>query len=266
MEALWQATERFGWRVNVAAGTIDGLTESGVAFRALPQEGLVKLAVRISEKKCPKLQAQLTANPAFSDLTVVGTDNGVDLRFSMQDMPPDVLKDVIEAAARFGVALASESFNNKLESSREPAMAYWRGAAGALLGAAVGALPWFLMQWLLSWNMWYLGALVGIASFFGYSFLWGAHSTRFALGAVIVSSLVATTGFVLGAFFLGGEYVAVVQMYAELNLTLTVTDIVQMLGGELLGSWLCCAFGLFGIRGRILAYTHEHTYLRGRRK
>ncbi len=266
MDALWQAAEGFGWRVNAEAGTIDGLTESGVAFRALPREGLVKLAVRMAEKKCPKLQARLTENPAFAELTVTGTDNGIELRFPMTDIPAAVLKDVIEAAARFGVELASESFNNKLESGREPAVAYLRGAAGALLGAIVGALPWFLVQWFVGWNMWYLGALVGIASFFGYSFLWGAHSTRFALGAVIVSSLLATTGFVVGAFFLGGDYAALVQVYAEMNMSLTAMDIVQYLGGELFGSWLCCAVGLFGIRGRILAYTHEHTWLRGRRK
>ena len=269
METFWKEAEGFGWKVNSEAGTVDGLTEATVAFRVLPREDRALLAVRIADKKCAKLQARLAQNPAFATLTVAATDNGVELRFPMLDIPAAVLRDVLETAARWGVELASESFTDKLETGREPVVAYLRGAAGALAGAILGALPWFLVYWFLGWNMWYLGALVGIASFYGYAFLWGAHDTGFALGAVIVSSLLATVGFMLGGFFLGGEYAMLLEMYAVQGIQLTgaeaIYEVLRWIGGDLLWSLLCCGGGLLGIRGRILAYTHEHVFLRGRR-
>lgn len=269
MEQLWKDAEALGWKVNAEAGTMDGLTAAAVAFRVLLREDRAILAVRMAEKKCAKLQSRLAQNPAFSTLIVSPTDNGIELHFPMTDIPAAVLQDVLETASRWGVELASESFTDKLETSREPAVAYLRGALGALIGALIGALPWFLVQWLVGWNMWYLGALVGIASFYGYAFLWGAHDTGFALGSVIVSSLLATVGFIVGAFFLGGDYALLMEFYAEEGIRLTtmewVREIASWIGGDLLWSLLCCGAGLFGIRGRILAYTHEHIFLRGRR-
>ncbi|MBQ1210539.1 MAG: hypothetical protein IIX68_01880 [Clostridia bacterium] len=268
-ERLYADCRAYGWKVNEAAGTLDGLTASGVAFRALPTADTVKLAVRMTDKKAVKLQSLLTANPAFATLTVSATDNGIELHFPMNGIPAEALQDVITTAADRGVELASESFTDKLESSREPFAAYLRGFVGALLGALVGALPWFLMQWLAGWNMWYLAAAVSVAAFYGYAFLWGAHSTRFAMTSVVVCTLVATLGFTAAEFFLGGSYELLMQ-YFEVNqiavtLPLFLKAMAQMLGSQLLWRLLACTLGLVSIRGRILAYTHEHLFLRGRR-
>ena len=266
---LYADCRAYGWKVNETAGTMDGLTASGVAFRALPNDDTVKLAVRMTEKKAAKLQAMLTENPAFATLTVTVTDNGIELHFPMNGIPAEALQDVITAAADRGVQLASESFTDKLESSREPTAAYLRGFAGALFGAMVGALPWFLLQWLAGWNSWYLAIVVSVASFYGYAFLWGAHTTRFATTAVVVCTLAVTLGFTVAEFFLGGSYELLLQ-YFEVNqiavtLPLFLKAALQMVGSDLLWSLLACAIGLVGIRGRILAYTHEHLFLRGRR-
>ena len=37
-DGLYADCRAFGWRVNESAGALDGLTASGVAFRALPYE------------------------------------------------------------------------------------------------------------------------------------------------------------------------------------------------------------------------------------
>lgn len=266
---LYADCRAFGWKVNEEAGTLDGLTASGVAFRVLPPQDTVKLAVRMADKKCAKLQALLTENPAFAELTVTPTDNGIELRFPMTGITAEALKDVVTTAADRGVEQAAASFTDKLESSREPLKAYLRGAVGALLGALIGAVPWILAQWLLSWNLWMLGALISIASFYGYAFLWGAHATRFAFGSVIVCTLLTTVGYIIGNFFLGGGYAYLLDYCAAEGLTLTWQLTLQWLGtwcgSDLLFSLVCSAAALVGIRGRILAYTHEHIFLRGRR-
>ncbi len=266
---LYADCRSFGWKVNEEAGTLDGLTASGVAFRVLPPQNTVKLAVRMADKKCVKLQMLLAENPAFAELTVIPTDNGIELHFPMIGITAEALKDVVTTAADRGVEQAAASFTDKLESSREPSAAYLRGFAGAFLGALVGALPWFLLQWLAGWNLWFLGAAVSIASFYGYAFLWGAHSTRFAMTAVVTCTLLATVGYIVGNFFLGGSYDLWMQFFAENEMTVTLPLLLQSMlqscGSDLLWCLLACAIGLVGIRGRILAYTHEHVFLRGRR-
>lgn len=65
------------------------------------------------------------------------------------------------------------------------------GIFGALLGALVGAVPWFLTSTFVRFFVGWLGFLVGIAACCGYRLFNGRRSTRFAMVTVIVSSILA---------------------------------------------------------------------------
>ena len=65
------------------------------------------------------------------------------------------------------------------------------GIFGALLGAFVGAVPWFLASTFADFFVGWLGFLVGVAACYGYRLCKGRRSTRFAMVTVIASSLLA---------------------------------------------------------------------------
>ena len=65
------------------------------------------------------------------------------------------------------------------------------GIVGALLGALVGAVPWFLVSTFTSFYVGWLGFLVGWAAAFGYQKLKGRKSFGLAIAAVVISSLLA---------------------------------------------------------------------------
>ena len=65
------------------------------------------------------------------------------------------------------------------------------GAVGALLGALVGAIPWFLVSAFTTFYVGWLGFLVGWAAAFGYRKLKGRKSFGLAMATVVISSLLA---------------------------------------------------------------------------
>ena len=65
------------------------------------------------------------------------------------------------------------------------------GILGALLGALVGAIPWFLVSTFTNFYVGWLGFLVGWAAAFGYQKLKGRKLFGFAMAVVVISSLLA---------------------------------------------------------------------------
>ena len=65
------------------------------------------------------------------------------------------------------------------------------GLIGALLGALVGAVPWFLVSTFTNFYVGWLGFLVGWAAAFGYQKLKGRKSFCLAIAVVVICSLLA---------------------------------------------------------------------------
>ena len=65
------------------------------------------------------------------------------------------------------------------------------GILGALLGALVGVVPWFLVSTFTNFYVGWLGFLVGWAAAFGYQKLKGLKSFGFAVTVMVVCSLLA---------------------------------------------------------------------------
>ena len=65
------------------------------------------------------------------------------------------------------------------------------GVLGALSGALVGAIPWFLVSTFTSFYVGWLGFLIGWAAAFGYQKLKGRRSFGLAMAAVVIFSLLA---------------------------------------------------------------------------
>ena len=65
------------------------------------------------------------------------------------------------------------------------------GFLGALLGALVGAVPWFLVSTFANFYVGWLGFLVGWAAAFGYQKLKGRRSFGLAITMVVICSLLA---------------------------------------------------------------------------
>ena len=65
------------------------------------------------------------------------------------------------------------------------------GIIGALIGAVIGAIPWFICSRFLGMYLGILGAVISIASFFGYTKLNGRKNFGFALVVVIIFSIIA---------------------------------------------------------------------------
>lgn len=74
-------------------------------------------------------------------------------------------------------------------SEKSDAFSYLSGFLGALLGAAVGAVPWFLVSTFLEFYSSWLGLVVGICAFFGYKLLKGAKNKGYAITVIIICSV-----------------------------------------------------------------------------
>lgn len=78
-----------------------------------------------------------------------------------------------------------------VEPLKPTAGSYFRGILGALLGAVVGAIPWFIVSTFLNYFVGLLGFVIGLGAFFGYRLMKGARNTVFAFVAIILSSILA---------------------------------------------------------------------------
>ncbi len=256
MNEPYTACEAAGFRTDETAGTVSGVAE-GIAFRLTVATGALEMSVSIADKHLPKLQKQLAER--YADATVVRHNFGVLVTLpAVCTLSGDALFDCLTTCTRQAAALAGADCKDTFEKDRESPLAY-------LLGAIVGVLPWFLCKWLLGWQLWIFGAAVSVASFFGYRYLWGAHQTGFAVGCIVVSSLLAIPA---------GQFVSTLlsslsehSLADALALCLTpewLWGIVQQSAFGL----IACALGLAGIRSKVMTYTHESIYMRrrGRRR
>lgn len=95
-------------------------------------------------------------------------------------------------------------------NEKEPASRYILGFVGALLGAVVGCIPWFIVSTFMNYFVGLLGFVVGIASFFGYKLLKGPKKTVYAYAVVLACSIVCIL--ISGAV---GFYVTVMNELAK---------------------------------------------------
>lgn len=266
-DVLSQAAQR-GYRTDEAARTISGVIE-GIAFLIRLPENSLEMSVNIPEKRLAKLQEQVAASlPEFAAGEVAYHNFGVRLTMpGMVDLPAERLWEFLQVAARKAAGLVGELYTDTYEKNGEPFSAYLRGFFGALLGAAVGILPWMLVASLLHIHSWYLGFFISIASFYGYCWFRGAHHTTYAVTLIVVWSLLVMV--VPGTV----ETVAALMSNPELSMTLGQAlaycfqpeVLVAQLGSMGFGL-LANIAGLLVIRSRVLAYTHEPRFLRRQKK
>lgn len=257
---LYNVCAAAGHRVNAEAGTVDGVCR-GIAFRLMPESGTVDLSVNIAEKNLQKWQEQLGATA-----TVVYHGFGVRLTVAgLSAMSGEQVLAALDGWTSYASGAAGQSFTDKFQSYREPVAAYFRGAAGAFLGALVGVIPWVLVG-ALGWYMWLFGSVISVASFYGYQWLRGAHSTHFAVGSIVVSSLLALmVAQVLGTAVDWMLYSEVAMSFGEALAFCFTREGLQIILSDSLFGLLACALGFVGIRGKVMDYTHESGYLRRRK-
>lgn len=263
-EQLRQAAAQ-GHRVNAEKGAVSGLL-SGIAFLAAPAAGTLDMAVSIPDDRLPKLQEQLRAAASAAALTVERHDTGIRVICpGMDAWSGDAFCRFLSDSAAKAAGLVGAVYDDRFEKDREPVSAYFRGIAGALLGAVAGVLPWFLGSLLLHFQFGWLAFLVSTGSFFGYRWLRGAHNTSFATTLIVLCSLVAVFLSNLAESCLlamqGGEW----TFWQAAAFYLQGEGLQSLLSGMLFGL-LFVVLGLAAIRGRVLTYTHESWYLRRPRK
>lgn len=290
-----------GWRIDPTAGTVDGVAE-GVAFRAFFPTHSLLLSVSLPEKALPHLQQKLLS-PDFPLGAVEAATDGSRITVTPAAFPdtPAQLCDWILFCIRAAVSTVDNAYSDRhVSGTAEPAAAYFCGIAGAALGALVGIVPWLLtfigitnllLTDLGGWQPWFLGGFVGVASFYGYKLLHGAHRTGFALAAVLVTSLIAVLGYEMTTAVIvnwqladelrenpeiyGEYYAEISDYYAPLTKeNLTFFDVIAFtLTGDRLYSVLldslyglaACGVGVFLMKRRIQDYTHSSAFLRSRR-
>lgn len=256
-----------GYRADPAAATASGV-EGGIAFLARVEPGTLEMSVNIPADRLEKLRARVAAaSPDFGGVTVAHHNFGVLLTLpGAADLAPDVFVGFIRTSAAEAAKLIGVAYDDKFEKDREPFSSYIGGFFGALLGALVGVVPWVLVTNLVHIQFGYLGFLISIASFYGYCYLRGAHSTSYAVTVIVIFSL--------GVMFLPDGIANVIfymQAYPDwslgqaLSASFSPSALVNMLPGMGFGL-VSNIIGLTAIRGRVLSYTHSSWYLRRSRK
>ncbi len=259
-----------GYRCNAQEGTVSGVVQ-GIAFRLTlpPAEqtaARLEMSASIPEKQLPALVRRLEGD--YPGVTAEPYRFGILLTFPQSgEATAASVTALLEASAQAALKNVGAAHDEKFEDYGEPVYVYLRGAAGALLGALVGALPWLLFQggWFSVW----LGALVSTASFFGYRLFKGAHHTGFAAGCILTFSLLALLGAeffsYFSSFWSSGEYAGIGEVLAAIGRYVTAVGLPEFLGSMAVGM----AFGLLGlfsIRKYISIYTHEPRFLRRRKE
>ncbi len=264
-EELRAAGAAKGYRCSDENGTISGVV-NGIAFRAEFREGFrLEMSVSIPEKQLPQMEKRLTTK--YPGVSVEPYRFGILLILpEAETMTGERFTAFLEAAAAEALKDVGATHDEKFERYGEPFYVYLRGAAGAFLGALVGAIPWLLVNggWFSVW----LGGLISAASFFGYRLFKGAHHTTFATVCVLFFSLVSLFGaeFVplFTSFWFSGEYATVGEAVRAMGEYIIEAGPAQFFGSLGLG----VAFGLvglFSIRKYISVYTHEPRFLRRRK-
>lgn len=256
-----------GYRADPAAGTVSGV-EGGVAFLARIGDGTLEMSVNIPAERLEKLRGRVaSASPAFGGVTAAHHNFGVLLTLpGAAELTPDAFTGWIRAAATEAAKLAGVAYDDKYEKDREPFSSYIGGFFGALLGAIAGVLPWVLVTNLVHIQFGYLGFLISIASFYGYCYLRGAHSTSYAVAVIAIFSIAVM-------FLPDGisNVLFYMQAYPDwsfgqaLSASFSPQALVNMLPGMGFGL-VTNIIGLTAIRGRVLSYTHSSWYLRRSRK
>lgn len=259
LQELYAVCTSAGFRVDESAGTVDGISH-GIAWRLLLTEGVLDIAVRVSDKRLQMWQRD------FAGGQVCLHGFGVRLTApNMTQMTPEALLTYLDGWTAYAEGAVSASFDNKFQRYGDPPSRYLRGALGAFLGALVGVIPWVLGGF-LGFRLWILGFLISVAAFYGYQRLGGAHATGFAVGAIVVSSLLAVfVGQVFSTAVSLTLYSEVPMAFSDaLRYCLAPTQLVWVLRSAGSGL-LCCALGFVGIRGKVMEYTHSTGYLRRRK-
>lgn len=262
-QEICSAAKDRGYKANVSADTLSGVA-SGIAFRlTVGADWKLEMSVSITEKQLPKLESRLAAK--WPGTTAVHHQFGILITRPQPPIPTaEELFGYIDQTASEAVRDISVAHTDRFEKYGEPAYVYLRGAAGALLGAVVGAIPWIVVGG-FGWISMWLGALISTASFYGYRKCKGAHHTAFATTVIVAASILAMLGAALASIVISWWSSGA---YASLSETLAAVGAYLIDGGFLMvlrNSGIGLAFGLLGLLGikrHILDYTHEPRFLR----
>ena len=242
------------------AGVVSGVVE-GIAFRARISEGQLEMSVNLPEANLAKLQNKLGGR--YPGNTVAYQNFGIVVTLpDMAGMSGEDFTTFLEIAAKDAGKLIGVSYDDKFEKDREPFLSYLRGIAGALLGAVIGVLPWFLCSYFLNWGLWFLGFLVSTVSFYGYRQFYGTHNTTFATICIVCSTILAvmlsqTVELTLSL----ASYMPNFAFPESLIAYLQQGGWKDLIGGSLWGL-LAAGAGLAVIVKQITIYTHEPWFLR----
>ncbi len=146
---------------------------------------------------------------------------------------------------------------------QESALRYFTGILGGLLGALVGAVPWFLVATFTGFFVGWLGFLVAWCSYFGYRLFRGVKNKAFALSVIIICSVAA----IIFSDFCGNmvalcrdaDWQATAAQYgvsvAELAfVSITATENLSILLPNLLIGLAIGVLGIISIRKQVAAY------------